>query len=209
MGGAQVKRITIPAIVLVLLCGLLVACSSSQGLPALEETPVPSQLPPTATTLGSGGETPVPSTPPALQPWGTFGPSFMKDGITFEASAYSRESCVTVRVDLSGPIETLGSIQYSGLGPIGNIDLVDGDTGLLLRVRLTGRGGGGGGDDNTIGMSQDYTYEVLSPLPVTRLMAVVTFDPALGISAPSRFDLAVIPRETLFCPQLPPTTPEG
>ena len=133
----------------------------------------------------------------------------MKDGITFAASAYSRQSCVSVRVDLSGPIETLGSMHYVGLGPIGNIDLVDGDSGLLLRLRLTGRGGGGGGDDSTIGMSSDYTYEALSPLPVRRLMAIVTFDPALGISAPSRFDLAVVPRETLYCPQLPPTTPEG
>ena len=110
---------------------------------------------------------------------------------------------------MSGPIETLGSLQYVGLGPIKDIALVDADTGLLLQLRLTGRGGGGGGDDSTIGMSADYFYEVLSPLPITRLMAIVTFDPALGISAPSRFDLAVIPRETLYCPQLPPTTPEG
>jgi hypothetical protein len=110
---------------------------------------------------------------------------------------------------MRGPVESLGSLQYSGLGPINNITLVDGDTGALLRLQLTGRGGGGGGGDGTIGMSADYTYEVLSPLPVTRLMAIVTFDPALGISAPSRFDLAVIPRETLYCPQLPPTTPEG
>ena len=151
----------------------------------------------------------MPSTPPAQQPWGTLGPSFMKDGITFEASAYSRESCVSVTVDMRGPIESLGSLQYVGLGPIRDIALVDGDTGLLLRLQLTGRGGGGGGGDGIIGMSQDYIYEVLSPLPVTRLMAIVTFDQALGISAPSRFDLAVIPRETLFCPQLPPTTPEG
>lgn len=160
-------------------------------------------------TFRSGGETPVPSTPQGVQPWGTFGPSFTKDCVTFEASAYSRESCVTVRMDMSGPIETLGSIQYVGLGPIRDIALVDADTGIFLRLQLTGRGGGGGGDDSTIGMSQEYTYEVLSPLPVTRLMAIVTFDQALGISAPSRFDVAVIPRETLPCPQLPPTTPEG
>ena len=151
----------------------------------------------------------MPSTPQAIQPWGTFGPSFVKDGVTFEASAYSRESCVSVRIDMSGPIDTLGSIQYVSLGPIRDIALVDGDTGLLLRLQLMGRGGGGGGGDGTIGVSQEYTYEVLSPLPVTRLMAIVTFDQALGISAPSRFDLAVIPRETLYCPQLPPTTPEG
>jgi len=58
-------------------------------------------------------------------------------------------------------------------------------------------------------VGQDFTYEVDSPVPVRHLMAIVSFDPALAISAPMRFDLEVIPHETLSCPQLPPTTPEG
>ncbi|MEX2029668.1 MAG: hypothetical protein WD906_01675 [Anaerolineales bacterium] len=113
---------------------------------------------------------------------------------------------MSVTFEMRGPIESLGSLQYAGLGPIRDIALVEADTGLHLRLQLTGRGGG---DDSTLGMSQEYTYEIPSPVPVTRLMAIVTFDRALGISAPSRYDLAVIPRETLYCPQLPPTTPEG
>jgi hypothetical protein len=116
---------------------------------------------------------------------------------------------VSVTVEVRGPIESLGSLQYHGIGPVSNLALIDGDTGLLLHLQLTGRGGGGGGGYGIIGMGQDFTYEVASTVPVTRLTAIITFDPAFGISAPMRLDLPVTPRETLPCPQLPPTTPEG
>jgi len=203
------RSIGIAAFGLLLSCALLIACSRSPTLPTPETTPAPSQLPLATTVSPSTQESPLPSTPPTQQPWGAFAPSFVKDGVTFEASAYGRESCVRVSVDVRGPLESLGSLQFSGLGLVSNILLIDGDTGHLLHPQLTGRGGGGGGGDGTIGMGEEFTYEVTSPLPVRHLIAIVTFDRALRISAPMRFDLQVMPRETLPCPQLPPTTPEG
>ena len=200
------RSLTVLGFSMLLLCGLVSACSLGPAFPTPQNTPIPSRPPSVRTTPVPF---PVPSTPPTPQPWGTFGPSFIKDGVTFEASAYSRDSCVSVTVGVSGPLATLGSLQYQGVGLVRNITLIDGDRGLLLRVQLTGRGGGGGGGDGTIGRGQEFIYEVSSPLPVRHLMALVTFDQAFRLSAPMRFDLQVIPRDTLQCPQLPLTTPEG
>jgi len=80
---------------------------------------------------------------------------------------------------------------------------------LATPFATDGSRGRRGGGDRTIGMGQEFTYQVPSPMLVRPLIALVTFDQAFGSSAPMRFDLQVVPRETLQCPQLPPTAPES
>ena len=127
--------------------------------------------------------------------------------VTIQASLFGRESCMRLEIDTIGFHWSPGAPQESGL--VREIALLDRDTGAPLTAEEVVRGGGGGGGDGTLVTMQDsFTYDVKSALP-GRVTVMVTFHEALGITQPVRFDLELTLRPNMYCPQLPPTTPEG
>ena len=137
--------------------------------------------------------------------------SFTVDGVTFEAIAYTRMSCLkfTVQITSDNPIPS--PAQDPSFEPVIGLEFYSG-AGAPLVLTPEGRGGGGGTGGPRgawYQLSRDFLYDVRSPLPISDIVALVTFHRSLGISGPARFDIQPVVRPNLYCPQLPPTTPEG
>jgi len=128
--------------------------------------------------------------------------------VTIEASLFARESCLKFEIRVSGFQWGPGVPRESRL--IKQVAFLDQDTGAPLPVEQLLQGGGGsGGEGVPVTMGESFIYDVQSSVLPPRVAAVVTFHEALGISLPVQFDLQPTARPNMYCPQLPPTTPEA
>ncbi|HEY5119443.1 MAG TPA: hypothetical protein VII90_08315 [Anaerolineales bacterium] len=138
--------------------------------------------------------------------------SFVKDGATFEAIAYIRQTCLKVEIEIKSDYPISSPSQAASFEPVEDITLFSGSTGVPLVVIPEGRGGGGGSGGPPgawYQLSRDFLYDVRPALSAGGFVALVTFDRSFGIAGPARFDIQPVARPNLYCPQLPPTTPEG
>lgn len=188
------------------------ACSTRVALPAevgeITVTPAPSPTKTSVPTMGTSfpGSAMLPSIK-RLSP-----SSFTKDGATFEAIAYVRESCLKFEIQITSDYPIPSPSQGASFEPVDELKFYSGSTGAPLVSTLVGRGGGGGSGGPPgawYQLGRDFLYDVKSPLPLSGIVAFVTFHTSFGISGPVRFDVQPTIRPNLYCPQLPPTTPEG
>ncbi len=206
----HVYRITFAAL---LFASVAAACAPGASVPT--PTRIITIAPAPSATV-----TPVPTTTGTSYPAAVILPSirrlspssFTVNGVTFEAIAYTRMSCLkfTVQITSDNPIPS--PTQDPSFEPVVGLEFYSGRTGAPLVLTLEGRGGGGGTGGPAgawYQMSRDFLYDVQSPLPIREVVALVSFNWLLGISGPARFDVQPVLRPNLQCPQLPPTTPEG
>jgi hypothetical protein len=189
------------------------ACSTPAAIPTVprETTAAPSASPtmalvpsPTGTAFAAAAV--IPSIQ-RLSP-----SSFTKDGTTFSAAAYVRETCLKFEIEITSDQPIPSPSQGADFEPVEDIAFYSGSTGASLVLTLVGRGGGGGtggGPGAWYQLGREFLYDVKSPLPANGIVALVTFHRSFNISGPAQFDVEPVVRPNLSCPQLPPTTPEG
>ena len=209
----NIKPINIGLFAVLLFVFFAAACSPRAAAQTPTEkitvAPAPSQT-----------NTPVPTTVGTSYPAAVILPSikrlspssFTIDGVTFEATAFVRMSCLKFTIQITSDDPIPSPTQDPTFEPVVGLEFYSSPTGAPLGLSLEGRGGGGGtgGPPGAwYQMSQDFLYDVKSPLPIGDIVAMVTFHRLLGISGPARFDVQPVLRPNLQCPQLPPTTPEG
>ena len=202
---ARVLTVSLPALSLVL--------GGCQSLAPTAPADVFSM--PSATGIPSAGATsrnPPQSAPTATLEFQRLSPAsimrVVQTEVTIEAYLFARETCLRLEVHVSG-------FQWGPAFPresrlIKQVAFIDSLTGAPLAVEeLLLGAGGGGGEGVPVTMEESLTYDVKSSLVPARVAALVTFHQALGISKPVRFELQPVARPNMYCPQLPPTTPEG
>lgn len=206
------KNIRINSLTALLFAFSIAGCSARASLPvdAGKTTATFSPGPPktSVSTVGTSGPAVV-----MLRSIRRLSPSsFIKDGATFEAIAYIRETCLKVEIEITSDYPIPPPSQMATFEPVEDIKLFSGSTGAPLVVILEGRGGGGGSGGPPgawYQLSRDFLYDVRPALSIGGFVALVTFDRSFGITGPARFDIQPVARPNLYCPQLPSTTPEG
>ncbi len=189
------------------------ACSTPAAIPAgTREIPAtPSAGPtfspvPSTTGTAFAAEALIPSIQ-RLSP-----SSFKKDGTTFSATAYIRGTCLKFEIEITSDEPIPSPSQGAAFEPVEDLKFYNGATRALLVFTLVGRGGGGGtggGPGAWYQLGREFLYDLALPLPANGIVALVTFQRSFNISGPAQFVVQPIDRPNLFCPQLPPTTPEG
>jgi len=206
------KNIRINSLTALLFAFSIVGCSARAPLPASAgKTTVTFSPSPTKTSVSTVG-TSVPAVV-MLRSFRRLSPSsFIKDGATFEAIAYIRQTCLKVEIEITSDYPIPSPSQAVSFEPVEDIMLFSGSTGAPLVVIPEGRGGGGGSGGPPgawYQLSRDYLYDVRPALSTGGFVALITFDRSFGITGPARFDIQPVTRPNLYCPQLPSTTPEG
>jgi hypothetical protein len=206
------KNIRTHSLAVLLFAFSIVGCSARAPLPANagKNTAAFSPNPNETSVLTVGPSVPAVVMLPSIR---RLSPSsFIKDGATFEAIAYFRQTCLKVEIEITSDYPIPSPSQAASFEPVEDLKFYNGSTGALLIMTPEG-GGGGGGTGGAPGawyqLSRDFLYDVKSPLPVSGIVALVTFHRSFGITGPARFDIQPIARPNLYCPQLPSTTPEG
>jgi len=206
------KNIRINSLTALLFAFSIAACSARAPLPASAGkttatfSPSPGKL--SVSTVGTS--VPAVAMLPSIR---RLSPSsFIKDGATFEAIAYIRQTCLKVEIEITSDDPIPSPSQAASFEPVEDITLFSGSTGAPLVVIPEGRGGGGGSGGPPgawYQLSRDFLFDVRPALSMGGIVALVTFDRSFGITGPARFDIQPVARPNLYCPQLPPTTPEG
>jgi len=98
-------------------------------------------------------------------------------------------------VRFTGPPEQLS--QQSG-PLVSKVTFYHAD-GTPWQMKQDGGGGGGGvNSDGTVAVNENFHFRLLSPVSAGKkqhIVAVVTFNKALGITTPVRFEMEIEPRE--------------
>jgi hypothetical protein len=212
VGEAKLKNFRINSLTVLLFAFSIVGCSARVPLPAdAGKTTATFSPSPTKTSISTvGTSVPALAMLPSIR---RLSPSsFIKDGATFEAIAYIRQTCLKVEIEITSDYPIPSPTQAASFELVEDIQFYSGSTGAPLVMTPEG-GGGGGGSGGPLGawyqLSRDFLYDVKSPLPAGGIVAFVTFHRLFGIAGPARFDIEPVARPNLYCPQLPPTTPEG
>lgn len=205
-------------IVTIFISILMSGCSAGDGIP-LSTLPADSSKSPLATlteipltimpnTFPATPVTESPLLPSTKQPdmqYEYLSPlAIKKDNIIIEVSSYTiADSTFRFGINITGlsPAQIPETSPEYTFSPVVGTDFFYGDEQIPLELELFGGGGGGGiNEDGTITISQDFSYKLLSPLPLRQkqyITVYVTLHETFGITEPVRFDLEIIPVEEI------------
>lgn len=127
-----------------------------------------------------------------------------KGNIVIEVTSYTiADSIFQFGINITGlsPSQIPETSPEYTFSPVIGIEFFYGDEKIPLELEPFGGGGGGGtNDDGTISIAQDFSYKLLSPLPLGQkqyITAYLTLHETFGIPETVRFDLEIIPTEEI------------